>query len=89
MNANLLRAAGAVVSNPPTLVNVVRLRVRQFSMGHRPLVAAPPGLGMADIALMEIIQKKLSFAPVVEATDAVPLPVVLEFPDPRGTKKAA
>ena len=89
MNADLLHAARAIVSNDHLLVNVMRLRVRQLLLGHRPLVVALPGLGTADVALMEIIQKKLSFAPVGEVTDATLLPAILEFPDARVKKKAA
>ena len=89
MNADLLHAARVIVSNDHLLVNVVRLRVRQLLLGHRPLVVAPPGLGAADMALMEIIQEKLSFAPAGEATGATPLPTILDFPDVRVKKKAA
>ena len=89
MNADLLHAAGAIVSNDHILVNVVRLRVRQLALGNRPLVVAPPGSGMADIALTEIIQNRIRFAPVVEANDAIPLPAVLEFPNGRAKKRAA
>lgn len=89
MNVDLLHAAGAIVSNDHTLVNVVRLRVRQLSQGHRPLIVAPPRAGTADIALMEIIHNRISFAPAVEANDAIALPAVLEFPDVRVKKKVA
>lgn len=89
MNADLLNAAGAIVSNDQILVNVVRQRVRQLSLGHRPLVVAPPGAGTADIALMEIIQDRIRLAPAVEANDAIPLPAVLEFPHVRTKKRAA
>lgn len=89
MNVDLLHAAGAIVCNDQIVVNVVRLRVRQLSQGHRPLVDAPPGTGTADIALMEIIQNKIRFAPAVEADDAIPLPAVLKFPHVRAKKIAA
>jgi hypothetical protein len=52
-------------------------------------VVAPPGAGTADIALMEIIQQRISFAPAVEANDTIPLPAVVEFPDVRPKNKAA
>ena len=89
MNADLLHAAGAIVSNDHILVNVVRLRIPQLLLGNRPLVVAPPGAGTADTALTEIIQNRISFAPAVEANDAIPLPAVLEFPGARAKKKAA
>ena len=89
MNVDLLHAAGAIVCNDQIVVNVVRLRVRQLAQGHRPLVGAPPGTGTADIALMEIIQNKIRFAPAVEADDAIPLPAVLKFQNVRAKKIAA
>lgn len=89
MNADLLYAAEKVVPNNHILVNAVRLRVRQLMLGHRPLVVAPPGSGTADIALMEIIQEKIGFAPIVEASDATPLPAIVEFPDVRAKKKGS
>jgi DNA-directed RNA polymerase subunit omega len=89
MNAALLHAAEKIVSNNNILINVVRRRVRQLTLGRRPLVVAPPGSGTADIALMEVIQEKISFAPAVEASDAIPLPAIVEFPDVRAKEKAA
>ena len=89
MNADLLYAAEKIVSNNQILVNVVRLRVRQLTLGHRPLVVAPPRSGTADIALMEIIQNKIGFASTVEAKDVIPLPAIVESPDMRAKKKAA
>ncbi len=64
MNANLIAAASKVIPLTELLVNVVSRRVRQLSLGHRPLVEAPPGMGIADIALTEIIGGKLTAEPV-------------------------
>ena len=89
MNVDLLHAAGAIVCNDQIVVNVVRLRVRQLSQGHRPLVVAPPGTGTADIALMEIIQNKITFTHAPEANKAVPLPAVVKFSDAKVKEKAA
>ena len=61
MNADLVRAASAVISNQQILVNMVSRRVRQLCLGHRPLVQMPPGTGAADIALSEIIAQKIVF----------------------------
>jgi len=61
MKAELVTAASNVVRNPQILVNMVSRRVRQLSLGHRPLVEFAPGLGHADIALTEIINGKLEF----------------------------
>ena len=89
MNADLLNSARASIANDQILVNVVRLRVRQLSLGHRPLVAVLPGVGVADIALMEIIQNKIRYVPAVEADGVIPLPTAPVVPDVRAKKKAA
>ena len=61
MKANLVKAASEVIPNPQILVNMVSRRVRQLSLGHRPLVEYAPGLREADIALTEIANGKLTF----------------------------
>jgi DNA-directed RNA polymerase, subunit K/omega len=61
MKAVLIQAASEIIPNPQILVNVVSRRVRQLSFGHRPMVQVPPGTREADIALMEIIEKKLTY----------------------------
>ena len=40
---------------------MVSRRVRQLTLGHRPMVEGAIGLGHADISLTEIIQGKLTF----------------------------
>ncbi len=65
MNAILVKQALEKVLNPNVLVNMVSRRVRQLTTGgggsSRPLVAVVTNLGAADIALMEIIEDKMSF----------------------------
>ncbi len=65
MNAILVKQALEKVLNPNVLVNMVSRRVRQLTTGgggsSRPLVADVTNLGAADIALMEIIEDKMSF----------------------------
>ena len=65
MNSELTRRALEKVGNPNVLVNIVSRRVRQLTSGgggsSRPLVAHPPTMGAADIALLEIIEDKLSY----------------------------
>ena len=61
MNAELVQAASKVITNQQILVNMVSRRVRQLSLGHRPLVVCAPGLREADIALTEIANGKLTF----------------------------
>jgi len=84
MNSNLIAAASKVIPLTELLVNVVSRRVRQLNLGHRPLVATPPGMGAADIALTEIIEGKLTSQPTGESEA-----VVATFPVLAGMKKAA
>lgn len=87
MKADLIKAASEVVPNQQILVNIVSRRVRQLSLGHRPLVEVPPGYREADIALTEIVSGKLGFESTFgnNGKDAVVIP----FPETRGKKKAA
>ena len=65
MNAELAKKAAEKVGNPNVLINLVSRRVRQLTSGgggiSRPLVDAPASMGMADIALREILEDKISF----------------------------
>ena len=91
MKTELVLAAAKVVPNQQILVNMVSRRVKQFTIGHRPMVEFVPGLGHADVALMEIAAGKLSFEFNVEngspgAIDVVEFPGVIVA---KKTKKAA
>ena len=74
MNAELTRKALEKVGNPNVLVNLVSRRVRQLNAGSgalsRPLIMDPGNLGVADVALREIIEDKVGFEmpEVVELT---------------------
>jgi DNA-directed RNA polymerase subunit omega len=95
MKADLVKAASQIITNQQILVNMVSRRVRQLSLGHRPLVEYAPGLREADIALTEIANKKLTFestfgqnengAPV----EVVEFPKVIAAPKAVAKKKAA
>lgn len=65
MNSDLMKQALEKVGNPHILVNIVSRRVRQLNAGFggisRPLILDPGNLGMADIALREIIEEKLGW----------------------------
>ena len=65
MNAELVKQALEKVGNPNVLVNLISRRVRQLNFGggslSRPLVADTANLGMADIALREIIEDKMGW----------------------------
>jgi DNA-directed RNA polymerase subunit omega len=65
LNAELTKKALEKVGNPNVLVNLVSRRVRQLNAGSgamsRPLIAETGNLGVADIALTEIIEDKIGF----------------------------
>lgn len=64
MRADLVDQAAQIIKDPPFLINMVSKRVRQFALGHAPLVERRHGLREADLALLEIIQGKITMAPV-------------------------
>ena len=92
MNPELVKAANQVVHSQQILVNIVSRRVRQLTLGHRPMIEFAPGLGHADIALTEIVQGKLTFEFQVSQNGDAPIEVV-EFPgvivSKKGKKAAA
>jgi DNA-directed RNA polymerase subunit omega len=65
LNAELTKRALEKVGNPNILVNLLSRRVRQLTSGggkmSRPLVSDTGHMGAADIALLEIIEDKMSF----------------------------
>lgn len=73
MNPELLKKAAEKVGNPNLLVNLISRRVRQLNYGGggagRPLLAGAGTLGVADIALREIIEEKMGW----EIPEVVPL----------------
>ncbi|MHB1308891.1 MAG: DNA-directed RNA polymerase subunit omega [Limisphaerales bacterium] len=81
MNSELCKQALEIVGNPNILVNLVSRRVRQLNSGgggqNRPLVSVTEPLGAADMALLEIVEGKITW-------EAVP-----EAPAPPPTRKAA
>jgi DNA-directed RNA polymerase subunit omega len=89
MKAELVQAAAEVITNPQILVNMVSRRVRQLTLGHRPLVECAPGLREADIALTEIANGKLTFESTFgqNGTAEPPAQVVL-FPGVTSRKNA-
>jgi DNA-directed RNA polymerase subunit omega len=61
MNNELVKQALERVENPHVLVNLVSRRVRQLNAGSRALIVHTGNLGVADIALLEIIEEKMGF----------------------------
>jgi DNA-directed RNA polymerase subunit omega len=92
MNSKLVKAAAEVIPDPKILVNMVSQRVRQLCLGHRSMVELIPGLGQADIALLEIAAGKLSFESTLNQRNTDAATQMLEFPVVRvakAKKKAA
>lgn len=71
MNAELCRKALEKVENPNILVNLISRRVRQLNSagtaGSRPLVVSADNLGIADVALTEVVEGKLAHEMLPEA----------------------
>ena len=89
MNADLVKAASEVITNQQILVNMVSRRVRQLTLGHRPLVEYAPGLREADIALTEIATGKLTFESTFGQNGSAEPPArVVLFPAVTSSKKA-
>jgi DNA-directed RNA polymerase subunit omega len=85
LNAELTKKALEKVGNPNVLINLVSRRVRQLNSGggalSRPLLGDVGNLGVADIALMEIMEDKMGFE--------MPEVVELTRPTPRKRKKSS
>jgi len=63
MKSDLIEKASKVIPHPPLLINLVSRRVRQLNQGRAPLInVASHGvrLGQGDIALLEIIEGKIT-----------------------------
>lgn len=60
MKAELVEQAALVIKDPPILINMVSKRVKQITSGRAPLVERRHGLREADLALLEIIQGKIT-----------------------------
>ena len=89
MKASLLKSAAEIIPNQQILVNMVSRRVRQLTMGHRPLVEFSPGLGFADIALSEISSGKLGYESTFGVDEKVAAGQVVPFPGTTVSKKKA
>ena len=78
MNAELCKLAAEKVGNPNVLVNLISRRVRQLNAGggglSRPLVNVPASMGLADIALTEILEEKIGWEIPQETAAVRPTP---------------
>ncbi len=70
MRSDLVEQASKVIPDIPVLINLVSRRVRQLNTGRAPLVRAGHRAGVADIALLEIIEGKISVELVDESAEA-------------------
>ncbi len=61
MKDELLREASKVIKNPNILVNLVSKRMKQLKQGMEPLVESLGKLDLEDVALLEIIQGKITY----------------------------
>ena len=78
-----------VIPSQQILVNVVSRRVRQLTIGARPMIEFAPGMGHADVALSEIATGKLTWeSNPVSANGTDVAPEVVEFPGVIVAKKA-
>jgi DNA-directed RNA polymerase subunit omega len=81
LNAELTKKALEKVGNPNVLINMVSRRVRQLNSGggslSRPLILDVGNMGVADIALTEIIEDKIGFE----------MPELVELVRPTAKKK--
>jgi DNA-directed RNA polymerase subunit omega len=89
MHPTLLKSASIVIPNSQLLINIVRQRVRQLIRGHRPLIEAAPGIGFCDIALSEVIARKLSYELVPGVKPDGSFAPIVTFPGTPSQKKAA
>ena len=60
MNSQLVDEAVKKVGSTPLLVNIVSKRLRQLTAGSKPMVDVLGRMGLADIALKEIIEGKIT-----------------------------
>jgi len=81
MNADLVKQALEKVGNANVLVNMISRRVRQLNSGggslSRPLLKDTGTMGIADIALTEIVEEKMEWE----------MPEVEEVVRPSGRKR--
>jgi DNA-directed RNA polymerase subunit K/omega len=68
LNSELVNQASELTPSPHVLINTISRRVRQLNSGGggsgRPLIEDTSGLGLADIALTEMIEEKITWEKV-------------------------
>jgi DNA-directed RNA polymerase subunit omega len=69
MKTDLIEKAAKVITDYPLLINLVSRRVRQLNQGRTPLIQASnygTKLGQGDIALLEIIEGRITAEAIPE-----------------------
>ncbi|MGF1531609.1 MAG: DNA-directed RNA polymerase subunit omega [Puniceicoccaceae bacterium] len=61
MREEFLKKAQAKIPDPNILINIVSRRVKQFKTGYKPLVESLERLDPEDVALLEVIEGKISY----------------------------
>lgn len=61
MRDDYLAEARKVIDDPNILINVVSRRVKQLKYGMKPLVESLERLQPEDIALREVIERKITY----------------------------
>lgn len=89
MQSHLLEKALAVIKSEQYLVNIISRRVRQLSNGHRPMVEVELRMGLADIALTEVIKGKLTYEATAEFIEEPIAPRRDEYTTGKSDRKAA
>jgi DNA-directed RNA polymerase subunit omega len=77
LNSEFCKQALTKVGNPNVLVNLVSRRVRQLTSGgsnSRPLIANTGTMGAADVALLEVIDGKMSWEMLEKNGEEEPAP---------------
>lgn len=61
MRPDLVEKASKIIPDPQILINIVSQSVEQLNNGRSPLVQTTPHMGIANIALTEIIEGKITY----------------------------
>ena len=61
MRDDYLKEAQKVITDPMILVNLVSRRAKQLKSGYKPLVESLERLSAEDMALREIMERKITY----------------------------
>jgi len=89
MQTHLLEKAATVITSTQVLVNVISRRVRQLMDGHRPVVEVQPRMGLADIALSEVTEGRITYEHTTGFIPEVVVPTTAKLAEVTLKKQAA